>query len=395
MCNYLDEKISKLINLKNMEKKVKILITSVGSLVGQNIQDVLEFPEFRRRELVELIGTNSIASSPNNFRCDKCYLVSNTNTIDFINEIKYILKKEQPDLILSGRDEDSETLALLLHENDELPGRTPYGKPITLKYALDKGETSLFCKKHNLPFAETFCLGKSGGLDELAVFAEKYKYPLIAKPIQGFASKGVFFVRKWKEVLEISNLQNYLFQEYLGDATKLEKYFTQMDGLTPLFAHAPNIFHHSCHTVIAPDGTFDEIFISRNEHDSGVTVGFKRVFDPELEELTSQFARAIYKEGGYGPFTVQFREDKNKKWKVQEMNMRTNGNTFPRFMMGQDDLGLIFQGVLPEVKFPVYKAESNTHKNIIGKVLTSYVMHPDEIEILKENKEWILEHNLI
>lgn len=371
-----------------MERKIKILVTSVGSLVGQNIQDVLEYPAFKRRDIVELIGTNSIASSPNNFRCDRCYLVSNTNTEDFKNELIEILKKEQPDLILSGRDEDSETVALLLHNNSELPGKSPYGKPITLKYALDKWETWVFCQKHNLPFADTFCIGKSGNIDELSLFVEEHSYPLIAKPIQGFASKGVFFVRNWEDVIEISKLENYLFQEYLGEASKLDNYFKQIDGPTPLFAHAPNIFHHSCHTIVAPDGSFDEIFISRNEHDSGVTVGFKRVFNSELEELTSQFAHAIHKEGGYGPFTAQFREDKNGIWKVQEMNMRTNGNTFPRFMMGQDDLGLIVQGVLPKVNFPVYKAEKGTHNNVIGKVLTSYAMNPEEIDNLKEKREW-------
>jgi len=94
-----------------MEKKIKMLITSVGSLVGQNIQDVLEYPLFKRRDMVDLIGTNSIAINPNNFRCDRCYLVPNTGTPDFINKIKQIISTEKPDLILSGRDEDTETIA--------------------------------------------------------------------------------------------------------------------------------------------------------------------------------------------------------------------------------------------------------------------------------------------
>ena len=121
-------------------------MTSVGSLVGQNIQDVLEFPDFRRRDMVELIGTNTIASSPNNFRCDRCYLVSETYTSDFKIQLKNIILKEQPDLILNARDEDTETVALLLEHNRELPGKLPYGNATTLKYALNKWETWLFCK---------------------------------------------------------------------------------------------------------------------------------------------------------------------------------------------------------------------------------------------------------
>jgi len=371
-----------------MEKKIKILVTSVGSLVGQNIQDVLEFNGFRRRDKVELIGTNSIASSPNNYRCDKCYLVSNTNTEAFIEQLTEIILFEKPDLILSGRDEDTEAVAFLMEKNKNLTGKLPYGKADTLKYALNKLETWNFCQKHKLPFAATFVIGKTGKKEDLKDFISQYGYPLIAKPIQGFASKGVFFIRKWEDAEEILNYEDYMFQEYLGDGSLLEKYFKQMDGLTPLFAHAPNVFHHSCHTVISPQGDIDEIFISRNEHDSGVTVGFKRVLHEELESLTIDYAKAIYKEGGWGPVTVQFREDKNGKWKAQEMNMRTNGNTFPRFMMGQDDLGLMFKNTLPELNFPLYESPKKTRDFIIGKSLSSFVMYPEEIQTLKNERNW-------
>ena len=39
---------------------MKLLITSVGSLVGQGILDVLECPGRSRRGLVTVIGTNSL-----------------------------------------------------------------------------------------------------------------------------------------------------------------------------------------------------------------------------------------------------------------------------------------------------------------------------------------------
>lgn len=378
-----------------METKIKILVTSIGSLVGQNIQDVLEYPLFKRRDMIKLIGTNSIATSPNNFRCDKCYIVPNTNTQEFQDTLIEIILKETPDLILSGRDEDTETVAILMERNKELPGKLPYGKPITLRYALNKWETWNFCQKYDLPFASTFVFGKSGELEEFRIFAEKYEYPLIAKPIQGFASKGVFFIKNEEDALIVSKYEDYMFQEYLGIGSSLSKYFTQNNGLTPLFSHAPDVFHHSCHTVINPDGSFAPIFISRNEHDSGVTVGFKKVEHPVLEELTKQFVNALYLEGGYGPVTVQFREDKFGNWKAQEMNIRTNGNTFPRFIMGQDDIGLIMNGVLPELNFPIFDAKEQTKHYIIGKCLTSYIMTQDQITELRDNKSWSSKHKFV
>ena len=56
--------------------------------------------------------------------------------------------------------------------------------------------------------------------------------------------------------------------------------------------------------------------------------------------------------------------------------------------MGQDDLGLIMKGVLPDLNFPVYQAEEHTHKYIIGKTLTSYVMEPEDLTDLKVDKKW-------
>ncbi|MCO4319939.1 hypothetical protein [Aliidiomarina quisquiliarum] len=366
---------------------MKILITSVGSLVGQNILDVLEFSSFSRRSRVEVIGTNSVAASPQNFRCERVYLVGNTATEQFEADFTNILTVEKPDVILSGRDEDTFRVTQIVRDLGS-DARLPYGTMSSLETALNKIKTFEFCQKHNLPFAETFLSDDSDYLTGLKCFAEKNSFPLIAKPIQGYASKGVFFVRNMDELAVASRLQGYMFQEYLGDGEALTEYFHSMEHLIPLFAHAPNIHHHSCHAIIHPDGTFDDIFISRNEHDSGVTIGFKRVEDKELERITAQFLRAIYTEGGYGPITVQFRHDRYGHWKAQEMNMRTNGNTFPRFMMGQDDLGEIINYLLPDADFPIYVPDKEMSKVLIGKTLKSCVLYPEQVCALSKSNKY-------
>lgn len=371
-----------------MEKsKLKILITSVGSLVGTNILDVLDFPGFSRRDAVTVYGTNSIPVSPNNFRCDECFLLPNTSSGDFGKLIIDIINKVQPDLILSGRDEDTEVLWNIVNDN-KLTAKVPYGDIKTLIYALDKWETWEFTQKYDLPFAETFMMGKSGGLDELKAFCEKFEYPLIAKPVRGFASKGVFFIRDWDDAKEASAFENYIFQEYLGEKGINDKYFEMMDGFTPLFTHAPNIYHHSCHTFISPDGTIDPIFISHNQHDSGVTMGFRKVYDDELERLTINYAKALHAEGGAGPVTVQYRKDKHGQYKAQEMNMRTNGNTFPRFLLGQDDLGLIVNAFVEGFDFPVYKVSKETEQCVIAKSLLSNKIENADLDALSNNKHW-------
>lgn len=368
-------------------EKIKILISSVGSLVGQNILDVLESPLLNRRYQVNLIGTNTI-NSPNNYRCDVCYKVPVTSTEEFVPRMIDILKAEDPDLVLSARDEDTEKMMILLRDNPHIKSKMPYGKLNTVIYALNKWQTWLFTQKYNLPFAETFVIGRSGGVEQLMQFVDRVGYPLIAKPIEGFASKGVFFVRNWQQAESAAQLSEYMFQEYLGQPNDMDKYFKSIDELTPLFASAPGIFHHSCHTIISPEGNIDRIFISRNEHKDGATIGFRRVQIEKLEEIAMEFAKAIYAEGGYGPLTIQFRMDKNHNWKAQEMNLRTNGNTFPRFIMGQDDLGLILKGLMPEFNFPIYTAPPKASEYIIGKSLLSNIMHPGSMSQFENNGVW-------
>lgn len=369
------------------QRKIKVLITSVGSLVGQNILDVLEFEGFSRRNLVTIYGTNSVASSPNNFRCDECFLLPNTSSDDFEMQIVPIIRSIEPDIILSGRDEDTEVLWQIVN-NYDLNAKVPYGELQPILYALDKWQTWEFSEKHGVPYAATFMMGKSGGIEELKSFCDKYEFPLIAKPVRGFASKGVFFIRNWEEALEASEFENYIFQEYLGEKGANDKYFKMMDGFTPLFAHAPNIYHHSCHTFVSPSGEIDSVFISRNEHDSGVTMGFQKVYDDELERLTLNYAKALFAEKGAGPVTVQFRKDKHGKYKAQEMNMRTNGNTFPRFLLGQDDLGLIINSFLPEFEFPIYKVSKEAENCVINKSLSSNKIENDQLELLITTKSW-------
>ena len=76
---------------------MRLLIMSVGSLVGQNILDAIE----NRRNNIFVIGINSVAKNPRNFLCDRTYLTTQiSNEEQFESEFIEILKKENPDLIL-------------------------------------------------------------------------------------------------------------------------------------------------------------------------------------------------------------------------------------------------------------------------------------------------------
>jgi len=326
--------------------------------------------------------------SANNFRCDECYSVPPTASPEYPERMRQIFIETRPDLVLCARDADTATLWNIMQADKSLPGKLPYGNLETILYALDKWQSFVFCQKHDLPFADTFAPGRSGDVDALREFAEKVGFPMIAKPIEGFASKGVFFVRNWDEAASFVDLDGYMFQEYLGAADAMDQYFEFLDGPKPLFAEAPNVNHHTCHIPISPRGEIGEIFVLRNHHNFGAVTRLQRVVHPELEALARTFAQAFVAEGGFGPLSVQFRQDRNGKPKAQEMNLRTTGSTFPRLMMGQDEIGYIIRDLLPGKEFPIYSRPEPAYGLIISKSLYSYPILETQMTALGESGHW-------
>ena len=374
--------------LRTGNRKIKLLIVSVGSLVGQNILDALEFSEFNRRDLVHITGTNSLALTPNNFRCDECFLVPPTASGEYPGRIKAIIKQMKPDLILSARDADTAALKKLKLDDESLPGVLPYGSLESVNLALNKWKSFLFCKKHQLPFAESITRDHSGTPDDLDKFIDKTGYPIIAKPIKGFASKGVYFVRNREEAVQFFEQDDYMLQEYLGEAGDIESYLKMLDGPKPLFTETPNISHHTCHIPISPEGDIREVFVLKNHHNFGAVTKLQRTDHPELTDLATRFAEAFIDEGGYGPLSVQFRSDKIGVQKAQEMNLRTTGSTYPRLMMGQDEIGYIINWMMPEFEFPVYQRNVSGYDTIILKSLYSYRLAGDHVGELNEKGYW-------
>src|SRR5665213_2422453 len=123
---------------------------------------------------------------------------------------------------------------------------------------------------------------------------------LVAKPVRGSGSRGVFFVRGPEDAQVLAQQQGTLFQEYLGDPATLEAYFATLRGPAPLFVQSPDPGHYSCNTVISPYGAIGPVFVMFNHHDYGHTVRNHRVLDPTLDALTLDYARALVAEGATG-----------------------------------------------------------------------------------------------
>lgn len=162
---------------------VGLLVTSVGSLVGQNILDMLE----PRRHQVRLIGTTDATENPRLYRCDIVHLVPPTQEqAAFETRILEIIEEEQPDLVIAARDPD---VLLQARWRESRPELTPLltAGPLEVAQAMqDKLLSSRFAAEHGLPFAETATCGPDGHLGPVYALAETCGYPLLAKPRSGY-----------------------------------------------------------------------------------------------------------------------------------------------------------------------------------------------------------------
>ena len=367
---------------------MKLLLTSAGSLVAHNILDVLDYPGLSRRALVQVIGTNSVAEAANNFRCDRCYLVPPSVTAEYPDQMRNILREEAPDLILCGRDEDTYVLSVLKSQHPELPGALPVGSPKAALIGLDKWQTRLFAQQHALPFAESFMPGPSDDGAALNSFCERVGYPLIAKPARGAGSRGVCFIRDAADAEAVTQRSAYLFQEYVGDPGELDEYFATLSGPPPLFAQFAHAGYVVCHTVIAPDGAIAPITTTDNRTDYGHTIVNTRIVVANLDALTENYARALKLEGGAGPMSVQFRQDRYGAWKAIEINLRTSGGTLSRFLRGTDELSLIINAFVPHIAFPEMRPAGADE---CDQVVRQYHSHPilnAQVAALKRSGVW-------
>ena len=153
---------------------MKILVTSIGSLLGQNVMDALD----SRRDRIKLIGVNSGAQNSRIFRSDVLYMVPPTaEKANYFKKIIEVIEQEEPDIILPGRDDDAVRLSELKEANPRYEKLIPCGCSEAAIVMKDKLASYEFTHERQLPFAATFW--QEDRLEELTEFCETNGFPLI------------------------------------------------------------------------------------------------------------------------------------------------------------------------------------------------------------------------
>lgn len=371
---------------------LKILITSVGSLVGQNILDTLE----TRRQALYIVGLNTLADNPQMFRCDVAYLSPPTaQQAEFKAFLTAIIAQEKPDLILSARDQDTLFLAELRESEPALASCIPYATASLAAMSFQPWQTYLFAQSHNLPFVQTLYwqaqpqatpqIEQQAGLDE---FVHTIGFPLIAKPARDSDAAAVRLVRHQAELEALlANTTECVLQEYLGDPQPVLQALERNAIAPALFYQSPDTWHVSCQSgASSPHGLWP-LFCSYDQHLMGRSERFEAYFDSELQALAEAYLRAFAQAGGQGPFNLQCRRDRAGKWKAMALNLRFGGNTYSRWQSGHDELGYLIRAFLPQSDFPLH-TPSTEERGPIVKTLRNWQLKSAWLTELEDQGKW-------
>lgn len=366
-----------------MSQKFKLLILSVGSLLGQNILDVLA----RRRERVTVIGTNSQVENPRNFRCDRLYRLPEMRQQEvFGQEFQALLEREQPKLILPGRDDDVVFLADFKANNPSWSNALPCGKVEIARIIRDKFLTYTWATEHHLPFAHSFVYTSSQDRSALNQFIQEAGYPLIAKPRDGFGSRGVYIIPNEKVLQPLLELNNLLFQEYLMPPDDLSEHLKRYTIAPPLFFQIPEQHQYAAQTLISPDGHLHKKYTSVSTMVLGRCERLERIEEPDMQTLLEDYAKVLYQAGWLGPLNIQCKRDRQGQWKVHEINLRMSGGTSARLLTGYDELGHLLNTFYPEFNFP--DLSGATPKGVVVRSLTDTFIATQDMQQFAQQGFW-------
>jgi hypothetical protein len=356
----------------------KIAITSVGSLVGQNILDSLE----GRRAGIEVVGINSAADAAGIFRCDRAYLAPPAADAEqFRARLASILLEERPHLVLPGRDADVLALARLKEELALLRPALPVG-PQQLALALeDKWASCLFAAEHGLPYVDSAPADDRAAVDRLL---SSHGYPLIAKPRAGNGSRGVRIVFDEAQCSAIARQPGYLLQAYLEPEADLPSWKDLAKEGTPLF-HAPRLRQIACQAVIGPDGSVRGLTCTVVELVMGRLESAVRLDDPAVTDVARRWVEALAAEGWMGALNLQGRRDAGGTFRIYELNGRFTGGTNARTHLGFDEVGILI-GAFAGHALPPHRSVDRL--GFVTKSLSDFPVLSADIEQLRSKGHW-------
>lgn len=195
-----------------MPRTLNVLVLGVGGNVSQGILKALAASKLSCRVIGACISSLSFGL----YTVDQAYISPSANDPAFPDWLIRLCRTERVHAVLSGVEL---VLTVLAQEAGKLYAQTGavciVSSPECLAIGNDKLLTSQWLRDHGFPFPKTADAADSTGVEALV---RECGYPLIAKPRHGKGAHGVFELLNDRDLQSATAKNDYLIQEYLGDA---------------------------------------------------------------------------------------------------------------------------------------------------------------------------------
>ena len=312
-------------------KSITVLFLSGGSQVTQFLLTTL----VGRRAGMRLVATSSIADDAGLFGFDAVYLTPKTakDPVGFERRMEEIIEIEGVDLIVPARDDDVEFLGAWRDRNPDRAHRAAVGTGEIARVACDKWLSHEYALARGLPFARSL---RHADTSALQAFIDEVGFPVLAKPCDGFSSKGIFLLDSIAQMERWLAVGNYVIEEYLGPADDVRNFREGLvhDGV-PLFYMFHGRPRFSAELIIGPSGELVGEFCSDNEPQWRSRY-VEHCKDDDGVQLMRQCAQVFIREGWRGPLNIQAQRDRTGVLRIHEFNGRLTAPTAERYFMGHD-----------------------------------------------------------
>ena len=198
---------------------LKVLLTSMGGLVGPDIIDTL------RRDAggkIYIVGVDIKPDAIGSKFADKFFIVPPGNHRDYIRHIREIVKKQKVNVIVPFSDEEIIALSKNKGHFKSLGVQILCNDYKTTMEISNKGELLTCLSNHGFPVPK-FCIPKS--ISEIEADARKLGYPktsFVIKPIRGRGGRGFTVVSPEINFFEERNRCKMRLEPLIGEIKRLQ-----------------------------------------------------------------------------------------------------------------------------------------------------------------------------
>jgi len=310
----------------------KILVTCVGSGVGQSVIDSLN-----------LTGKHITLGCDSNRNvyayqfCDNFEIVPSIYSEGYLDYLLGLCIKHEIDLVIPGHDHELLLLSKNINKFENNNIEVIVSRPDIIEVSRDKYEWFNYFKKYDCAIVPTY------RVDEFKRNPNESFFPAIVKPSGGSASQGISILNKLSELEKAKDSD--IIQPYLFPKKDDPNYETIKDYVNKgKFVQMSEI---SIQLVFSKDSQYEGIFISRNSLKSGVPIFVDPINPEEFEyiEEIMKFVPICQEKKVRGPVNIQGRITE-KGLIFFEMNMRFTGITGNRAQLGFNEVEFLVNNFL-------------------------------------------------